>query len=1177
MRAILRFLGSRWFLTFIGVVLLSLLVWWFGPYLPFMESWIVRALVIAVMVLLWAATNLLLGRRRRKTETALVEGVAGAAPDPTAAVSAEEAAAMRQKLIGAMTLLKKASGSRGYLYEQPWYAIVGPPGTGKTTALLNAGLTFPLAAEMGQKVAGFGGTRMCDWWFTDNAVMIDTAGRYTTQEDSAVDKAGWNAFLSLLKRTRARQPLNGLLVVFALQDAAQPDRSIGGSAAAERSVHAATIRRRIKDVYEQLGVRVPIYALFTKVDLVDGFTDFFGDLDREKMGQVWGVTFPLAASKAGAAATFGGEFEQLMKRLNDRVLDRLNTERGADRRSLIAGFPAQMASLQGPLADFINQAFGASRLDAAPLLRGVYFTSGTQEGTPVDRLTATMARSFGIDQMRSASLVPEKGRSFFLTRLLQDVIFGESMLVSRDPASIRRKVLLRAGAAALAFLVAIAGTGVLIQTRGANQEAIAKADTALDAYTAAAQALPLDPVRDSALPSILPLLDQARALPYGSSDYVPMSQWFPGLSQTGKLEAASKIVYRHALEDILLPRLIVRLESQMRQNFNQPTFLYEATRVYLELGSFGPLDRDLIKEWMHLDWQTNLQGLGADDARQRLERHLDALLNERLPKVPLDGALIEDAQRTFSRVTLADRVYSAIRRSAQATALPPWRPGDAAGASGVRVFHRRSGQAMTDGIPGFFTVNGFYKVLLPQLPAATRQAASESWVLGKQVEIDPNSPQALSLQNDVIKLYSDDYIRTWDGLIADIDVQPLGSLQEAVQSLYILSSPQSPMRDLLTGIVQQLTLTVPPPADPAAAAANAVAGAVAGAANAASSRLQNVFTTNAPAAEPTGKAVESHYAALIAYVGKGPGAPIDAVLKLMNDLQQQLAQLANSAQGATPPAGGADPAQLLLAEASRAPDPVQRWVQVVTGAGNTLRSGGAKKGAAEAFNAPGGPASLCKQAVAGRYPFTGSSPNDIPLDDFGRLFAPNGLLDQFFTAQLRPFVDTSGTVWKAQAVAGVAAPVPPGDLAQFQRAAAIRDLFFGAGGNQPTVRFDITPVSVDNGAKQVTVDFDGTTLVYAHGPLRGVSVTWPGPNRMNSARLIFDPPPSSGARVLQANGPWALFRLFSQGSLQQAGSSDRYTLTFNLGDRQAVFEIRAGSVLNPFAPGVLRDFKCPAL
>src|ERR1700684_2842325 len=132
MRAILRFLGSRWFLTFVGVVLLSLLVWWFGPFLSLLEGWIARAIVIAVMVLLWAGTNLLLDRRRRRTETALVEGVAGPAPDPSAAACAEEAAAMRQKLLSALTLLKKASGSRGYLYEQPWYAIIGPPGTGKT-------------------------------------------------------------------------------------------------------------------------------------------------------------------------------------------------------------------------------------------------------------------------------------------------------------------------------------------------------------------------------------------------------------------------------------------------------------------------------------------------------------------------------------------------------------------------------------------------------------------------------------------------------------------------------------------------------------------------------------------------------------------------------------------------------------------------------------------------------------------------------------------------------------------------------------------------------------------------------------------------------------------------------------------------------------------------------------
>ena len=58
----------------------------------------------------------------------------------------------------------------------------------------------------------------------------------------------------------------------------------------------------------------------------------------------------------------------------------------------------------------------------------------------------------------------------------------------------------------------------------------------------------------------------------------------------------------------LLPRLIWRLEAQMRGNFTQPDFLYEATRVYLMLGGQGPLDRALVKEWMTYDWQAAYAG-----------------------------------------------------------------------------------------------------------------------------------------------------------------------------------------------------------------------------------------------------------------------------------------------------------------------------------------------------------------------------------------------------------------------------------------------------------------------------------------------------------------------------------------------------------------------------------------
>lgn len=1178
MRAVLRFLGSRWFLSFIGVALLCVLVWLFGPFLSFLESWITRAAVIAVMLLIWLGVNFWLDRRRKKNESDLVEGVTAVQADPSVAASAEEVAAMREKLSTALALLKKASGSRGYLYEQPWYAIIGPPGAGKTTALLNAGLSFPLAAEMGQSaVAGVGGTRMCDWWFTENAVLIDTAGRYTTQDsDSAVDKAGWQAFLGLLKRTRARQPLNGVMIAIALSD-------LAAAPAAERLAHARAIRRRVKEIYDQLGVRVPVYALFTKADLIAGFTEFFDDLDRERRGQVWGVTFPLDKSEAGTANRFGGEFQLLVERLNQRLLDRLQAERSPDRRTLIAGFPAQVASLAAPLQEFLTEAFGGSRLDPAPILRGAYLTSGTQEGTPIDRLTGAMARSFGIDAQRAPSLRPEQGRSYFLGRLLKDVIFGEAMLVSRDPAQIRRNLIVRAGAAVIALIVALGGAAALIQTRQANQTALDQSNAALAAYAKLAQSASLDPVTNGDLPPVVPVLDAARALPFGVDAPPPPTQWFPGLSQTDKLGAGAREVYHHDLQYVLLPRLIVRLEGQMRANLEQPAFLYEATKVYLMLGSDGPLDRDFIKAWMNLDWQSAWPGPAAQPMRDSLMRHLDALLDLPLARVPLDGALIEDARRALSRITLADRVYSAIKGSQAARAVPPWRPADAAGASGVRVFIRRSGAPMTDGIPGFYTVDGFYRVLLPMLPTATKQVASESWVLGKQAEIDPTSPQVMSLQHDVIALYSADYAKQWDAMLNDLDVQPMRNLQDAVQELYILSSPQSPMRDLLAGITRQLTLTQAPPPPPGAAgavqgAANAATAAASQAASSAASSLQGLFgQANGPAPEPPGKAIETRYAALISFVGKGPGAPIDNVLKLLNDLQVQLAKLAGAPAGGTAAAigGGDDPAALLQAEASRDPQPVARWLQAMAITGNQLRGGGAAEQAKKAFNAPGGPASLCKQAVAGRYPFTPGARADIPLDDFARLFAAGGLLDKYFNDNLQSFVDTSGSVWKAQAVAGVAPPISAGDLAQFQRASQIRDLFFANGGNQPTVRFDITPMDTD--AKQVTLDLDGLSVVYAHGPQRATSVTWPGPNRMNSARLVFDPPPSSGPPVLQATGPWALFRLFGQGTLTQGSSPDSYTLSFTAGDRHASFQIRAGSVLNPFAPGVLRDFKCPGL
>ncbi len=1091
MKPILGILLSRWFLSFVGTALLAVLVWFFGPLLSWLESWLVRLAIVLVMFVVWAGVNLLLDLLRRRREAALDAGLTGQ-QDDGAVAKAEEVAALRDKLTTALTLLRKAHGKRGYLYEQPWYAIIGPPGAGKTTALLNAGLRFPLAAEMGQDaVAGVGGTRLCEWWFTDQAVLIDTSGRYTTQDsDAAVDRAGWEAFLDLLKRTRVRQPLNGVLVAIGLSDIARAPE-------AERIAHARAIRQRVKELETKLGVRMPVYLLFTKADLIAGFTEFFSGLDRDKRSQVWGMTFPVDNNEAGSATLFGAEFAALVARLDDQLLLRMNEERGADQRAMIAGFPAQFASLEQPLTAFVQEAFAGSRLERAPMLRGAYFASGTQEGTPIDRLTGSLARAFGLDQRRLPSLRPEQGRSYFLAGLLRDVIFGEAMLVSQRPRAARRRMLLRAGAFAAVGLICVLAAAAMWSVRHAGSQDIAATQLALEAYEKTAQGLPLDPVNDADLPRLVPLLDQARALPYGV-DHPDQGGgfWQLGLSQDAKLAAASRTVYRHALEHALLPRLIWRLEAQMRGRLNQPDFLYEATRVYLMLGSQGPIDRGLVHDWMMLDWQATFTGIGYAPLRTALLKHLDALLADPLPSVQLDGDLVAKARSTFSRVTLAQRVYSRIRPSAAAQSVPPWLPRDALGPAGVGVFVRASGKPMDVGIPGFLTIDGFHRVLLPGLVDAARSVAAESWVLGEKTELDPNGPQMGALERDVIALYEADYIQAWEAMLGDLDIVPLRSLSQAAQDLYILASPQSPMRDVLASIARQVTLSVPPAGLAPAGGDKAAGGA---AQPTVDPRLSSLFGAAQPgqaAPLPPGHEVDEHFKALRDLVGNGPGAPIDQVLKSLNDLQQQLAKVAALPIGATapPPAAGDDPALALRAEAQRQPAPLSRLLGSMAASGTALRGGNAKQQMVAAYNGTGGPASLCGLAVNGRYPFVAGATAEVPMDDFARMFAPGGLIDGFFNTQLRPYVDTSGKVWQLQPVDGVVAPVTPADLAQFQRAATIRDLFFAGGGTSPSVRFDISPLSLDAGAKQATLDLDGTTIVSIHGPPRATQITWPGPD-----------------------------------------------------------------------------------
>jgi len=817
-RLLVRFLKSAIFAIFFFAIVLSLCIWFLGPLLAIGDwrPWDSLFGRIGTLIGLWIFSFLLLfiilWRRRRK-DRAMTEDIVEATAeedDPADSIVKAELGDLKDKLKQAMVALRKSKGGRKHLYELPWYVMIGPPGAGKTTAIVNSGLNFPLAEEMGKtSIGGVGGTRNCDWWFTENAVLIDTAGRYTTQESDAVaDNASWLGFLGLLKKHRPRQPVNGAIIAISLSDLSLQD-------AETQAGHARAVRRRLHELREKLGVRFPVYVLFTKADMIAGFSEFYDTLGKEDRAQVWGFTFPMTKTKGEVSpvANFDEEFGALLGRLNSQSLERLQQETDHQRRSLIAGFPAQLASVRQVAKDFLGEVFQDNRYEHRHLLRGVYLTSGTQEGTPIDRLMMNMAKAFGIGRQAIGS-GQGTGRSYFLTRLFEGVMFPEAGLVSADDKAERRYRVIK-WASITAAVVAFLATGAL-WTRSyiGNQALIAETREGISTFQAQAATIPGSPIGDTDLPAVVPALNTLRDLPANptTGEWSTPTSLTWGLYQGDVLGSQAAQTYRAALNQHLLPRLLLRLEEQMQANMDNADFLYESLKMYLMLGGQGPMSQDLLVEWMKLDWEILYSGESRAPLRADLEGHLNALLSNRMEEVGLNGPLVERAQNLLLQMPMAERIYAGIINSPAAKDLPNWRVGGNGGTGGPnigRAMVRSSGKPLTEGIEGVFTRAGFRTVFLNEAVDVAERVQRESWVLGPRGQAEQNDEALNVLARDILDLYYNDFISRYDGMLSDLDIIPLESESHAVEVTNVLSGPTSPIFNVLSSIAEETQLTQP--------------------------------------------------------------------------------------------------------------------------------------------------------------------------------------------------------------------------------------------------------------------------------------------------------------------------------------------------------------------------------
>ena len=1083
-------------------------------------------------------------------------------------MSAQEVETLKGRFQEAIDALKQSRGKRGRfsLYDLPWYIIIGPPGSGKTTALLNSGLRFPLADRFGpDAVRGIGGTRDCDWWFTDDAVLIDTAGRYTTQDsDAEVDQAAWRGFLDLLKKHRKRRPINGIFVALSVADLLTQSES-------ERRAHVRAIKTRVRELDEHFGIRFPVYLLLTKCDLLAGFNEFFADLGVKDREQVWGTTFPYSDDpQADPVAGFSERFDALLSRLDERTVDRINQEADLQRRIRIHGFPKQLALLKPLLQSFLTEAFGSSQYDATPLLRGFYLISGTQEGTPIDRLLGAMASTFQLESRALPQDPGSSGKGYFITDVLQKVAFGEAELAGTNQRVERRRAWLTNGAyVGLAVVAGLAVTGWIIgfgQVLGDLRNASAQATVATGLI---ADINPRD--RDPAAATAA--LDAVRALPAGYADQAAGRHAFRfGLSQAGKLGDLARQSYRRLLEDAYLPRHILRLENRLQSGSSAPDFVFEALKVYLMLDSREHYDPTAIRAFLQVDWLNELPRTTSTEERQVLADHLDALLEQRtvpLP-LPLNDAVIADARTEIRATALDERIYGRLRQ------LPASGRGfslrDAAGGAVAEVvFRRRSGRGLGEPLPSLFTRNAYENTFDDASRRVTDQVADEAWwILGLDAPID--DPQQEELLRQVRERYFDDYARLYLDLIEDLRLVTFTTPDQATTALSILARDDSPLLKLLESIAHETALDVTDDSEGLARLGGRVNDAV--------RDLQQLIGSNEAEVTAAENPVARRFKPLRDLVNapEGEKPPAARLLDLLNELQLYMSNVASaSAGGAIPPQvqqqGQAIVRRMVNESKTQPRVPVGQLLGEAANGSMALATGGMRTHLNQQWQSEG--LELCRTAIAGRYPLSRGSSQLVRLDDFTAFFGYGGTMDVFFNTHLKTMVDDTQSPWQPRLSNDVPLQLSEDALRAFEQANAIKRAYFRPGGQAPRVAFDLRPLEMDTSLSFFELNLEGRRISYEFGPKNLEPMTWPGPEPGTDVVLEVRDRTTGRTERRRERGPWAWFQLLDASTLRRTGTAEEFEITFNVGGKAVAYELTARSAFNPFNFDSLRRFRCP--
>lgn len=1146
--------------------------------LPMWIAIVATAVVVAILVTLVVFKVVKAKKAAREIEKALQAQAqaqaASARPDLKADIEAMQGEFL--KAVAALKSSKLGGGKRGAeaLYALPWYMIIGPPGAGKSTALRNSGLRFPYLSKSGGGVQGVGGTRNCQWWMTNEAVILDTAGRYTTEE---TDRDEWMTFLDLLKKNRSKQPVNGVLVAIAVTDLveAHPEEVLA---------RAREIRARIDEVMGKLEMVVPVYVLFTKVDLLPGFVETFSDLGNAERNQIWGFTVPVT-KKNDPAQLFSQHFTELAATVERRGLRRLHEERRLEARDKIYEFPQYFEPLRDNLSMFIGEMMAESIYTESPIFRGAYFTSGTQEGRPIDRIMNSMAEAFGIQPRMNMTVQPQtEAKSYFLGDVFTKVVFADKNVATRSAARMRRQALMGHGIAAALFLLAVGLAVLPVLSFQENRAFVNRADDSLDGVAAHVEEADGTAIE---IEQIEPLLTVERELDEHAEDGAPLMMRM-GMYQGGILRAPFQNLYMRTVREELV-RPLMKMESEKLQDFalryevggeqvDQVVHEEFKNRLRLYLLLTGPreenepgLDEEQ-RQWAVQQlgelWAEPLRMAGDVATRSSMEAVAQAYIVN-LTTSKYSGMLLERDDKLVKRVRKilrrTDRIDAMLAELIKDVEVRDLSVRDLTSSDVIKADRT---------IAAAYTRQAWENTIRERLELPVEDLVGQEWVLGRTEE---EAQSTLEDQAERLRsLYFENYIKEWKGFLNSLYIEAPSNYIEAKTVFEDLTRGAEPPAKRLCHFVWWHTDLQPIP-EP-----EVEEGAKEALTDAAKKQLDK--KTKGKASKIAG-----------ALDRDAPGGAGDPLIKTRKDVSEAFKGFANfgyipqppAPEGSAPPPPPDVPADRYQEDLRTVRDAIIAKINI-DGDAETTALKNAVKSAKTSVDAlinesdtQGWTSTFQKllpvpfdavwrlvgESVRGqlaatwcesvvkpmrdmrtRYPFA-TSGKEASLAEFEKFFKPGtGALWTYYGEALAGKVPRKHDGFEiAKQGADVQDKINPQVVTFLNAADDLSRSMFPVGTDGMVFPFKVR--IGDNPKTAVTeLSIDGKTVTHKHGPQKDEQMQWPGEGE-KGAKLS-----TRGKLVVgevERGGDWGLFRLLEKGTVSGAAGSGVFTARWDLDDQRA--------------------------